>query len=348
MAACSKTRDDKCDGCTLTGPTTLAPGAEGTWVDDKTNSGEWRSTHLNLKERTSFNGYKATMPSGGQGPFVVKVCYGDDERTCCETTVDFPPCSLTGPSTLAQGQAGEFTPSLGLAAATATVNNMVLGAPTPTAFSAMLAAGACSGSINIFYGGRLCGSIEVADSYVDTVGTVVGDSYLEPGSSALYTHNIAGATYTGTLDMVSGVGNNAILRIPESASVGDTFTASWTGRCGVSASMTVTVLPECAGAYDAVCPYGGLGIGPVPRWAGARVLVLDALGSPGDHRIHTVVAIDTTANTGLAVCDGQSAGAWSVFLWEGYGWVMAECNGVDIGPTGLGYVHDVSNTYSEC
>lgn len=248
MAACSKTRDDKCDGCTLTGPSTLAPGAEGTWQDDKTNSGEWRSTHLNLKERTSFNGYKATMPSGGKGPFVVKVCYGDDERTCCETTVDFPPCSLTGPDHLSQGEEGAFVPSLGMSEATAVVRNMEPARNGGTGFVTKLAAGQCTGEIDVYYGGRLCGTKAVADSYAETVGVVSGDTYLGGGETGYYSHNLGpGATYTGSLVLISQNDSGAVLMMPADAAPGASYTASWSARCGVVASMTVSSIYDTDG-----------------------------------------------------------------------------------------------------
>jgi hypothetical protein len=102
MAACAETRDAACSGCTLTGPTVLNPGATGVWVDGKTNSGELKG-QLDLVSRT-FEGYTLRMPSGGSGPFVIQVCYGEDARTCCEAQVNFPPCTLTGPSSLEQGR----------------------------------------------------------------------------------------------------------------------------------------------------------------------------------------------------------------------------------------------------
>lgn len=238
MTACNAARDQQCDLCTLSGPSTLEPGAEGIWTDNKGNAGEWKGT-LALKERTPA-GYKATMPSGGAGPFTVQVCYGKDARQCCEKQVNFPPCSLTGPSQLSVGQEGEYVPSLGMSAASATPTNMDIVRQTATAFVAKLKDGKCTGTINVFYGGRLCGSKTVTDPYVETVGVVVGPATMEPGETAYFAHTLgAGAVYTGSLPLISqsADGTGAILMMPEGAS--GAYTASWTGRCGVTASKAV-------------------------------------------------------------------------------------------------------------
>lgn len=240
MTACNAARAQQCESCTLSGPSTLEPGAEGTWTDNKGNAGEWKEGALKLKERTPA-GYKATMPSGGAGPFTVQVCYGKDARQCCEKQVNFPPCSLTGPSQLSAGQEGEYVPSLGMSAASATPTNMEIVRQTATAFVAKLKEGKCTGSINVFYGGsRLCGSKTVTDPYVETVGVVVGPATMEPGETAYFAHSLgAGAVYTGSLPLISqsSDGTGAILMMPEDAT--GTYTASWAGRCAVTASKAV-------------------------------------------------------------------------------------------------------------
>lgn len=76
---------------------------------------------VKLKSRTFEGGYVATMPTGGTGPFTVKVCYGEDASTCCEAAVNFPPCTLSGPSQLDPGGEGMYLPSRGMSGATVTV-----------------------------------------------------------------------------------------------------------------------------------------------------------------------------------------------------------------------------------
>lgn len=247
MQACEDTREAKCGGCTLSGPSTLAPGENGVWTDGKTNSGEVTGD-LTPVSRNYETGYTLKMPTGGSGEFKVRVCYGEDERTCCEAQVSWPPCSISGPSSLAQGQEGEFVPSLGMTGAGATPKNMDIVRTTDKAIVAKLAAGACEGSIEVYYGGRKCGKQTIEDSYADTVGVVVGESYLEPGETAYYAHSLgAGATYTGDLIVVSQNASGAVLQMPEDAA--GSYVASWSGRCGVSASMTVGQMP-CNGDFS--------------------------------------------------------------------------------------------------
>lgn len=258
MTACNAARAQQCQSCTLSGPSTLEPGAEGTWTDNKGNAGEWKGGGVDLIERTPA-GYKAKMPSGGAGPFTVQVCYGKDARQCCEKQVNFPPCSLTGPSKLSAGQEGEFVPSLGMSAASATVTNMEIVRQTATAFVAKLKEGKCTGSINVFYGVRLCGSKTVTDSYAETVGVVTGPSALAPGETAYFAHSLGdGASYAGTLTVISSGPGGAILQMPDGAT--GSRTAAWGGRCGVTASMTVEAQDpvSCTGYSSKEC-FSGVG-----------------------------------------------------------------------------------------
>jgi hypothetical protein len=237
MTACNAARAQQCESCTLSGPSTLEPGAEGTWTDNKGNTGEWKGGGVDLIERTPA-GYKAKMPSGGAGPFTVQVCYGKDARQCCEKQVNFPPCSLTGPSQLSAGQEGEYVPSLGMSAASATVTNMEVVRKTATSFIAKLVDGKCNGSITVSYGGRLCGTKTVTDSYAETVGVVVGPATMDGGETAFFAHSLgAGATYTGSLPVLGSSVDGAILMMPEGA-VGSHL-VSFTARCGVVASTSV-------------------------------------------------------------------------------------------------------------
>jgi hypothetical protein len=307
MAACAAARSEACDGCTLSGPSTLEPGEEGTWTDGKTNSGEW-SGQLDLVSRTFEGGYTAKMPDGGAGPFTIQVCYGEDARTCCEAEVDFPACSLSGPSSLAQGEEGEFVPSLGMSAAEAVVDGMVLVRQTESAFIAKLAPGACEGSIMVTYGGRLCGVADVTDSYSDTVGVVVGDDYLAGGDTGYFAHNLAGdVEYTGTLALVDDGEGGAILQMPEGAS--GSYTASWSSRCGVTASMTVNAVPGgCSGATSS-------GTGDVPEYfiiAGecytkSGVSVYGRCGAPTGHWITTELCVGYPVDGQPCACSSDTA-----------------------------------------
>lgn len=282
MTACNAARTQQCQSCTLSGPSTLEPGAEGTWTDAKGNSGEWKGGGVDLIERTPA-GYKAKMPMGGAGPFTVQVCYGKDARQCCEKQVNFPPCSLTGPSQLSAGQEGEYIPSLGMSAASATVTNMEIVRQTATAFVAKLKDGKCEGAINVFYGGRLCGTKTVTDSYAETVGVVTGPSALAPGETAYFAHSLGdGASYAGTLTLISSGPGGAILQMPDGTT--GSRTAAWGGRCGVTASMTVEAQDpvSCTGYSSKEC-FSGVGDvgrcwdGPVREIGGAitGVLVVD-------------------------------------------------------------------------
>jgi hypothetical protein len=108
VAQCISARSGVCTQCELSGPATLNPGEVGTWTDNAGNVGE-ASGDLHLVSRTVQEGYTFQMPMGGTGPFTVRACYGSQQQQCCEAEVDYPPCTLTGPSTLAPGADG-YTP----------------------------------------------------------------------------------------------------------------------------------------------------------------------------------------------------------------------------------------------
>lgn len=259
MAACSKTRDDKCDGCTLTGPTTLVPGAEGTWVDGKTNSGEWQDGSVKLKSRTFEGGYTATMPTGGEGPFKVRVCYGEDERTCCEAQVDFPACSLSGPSSLNPGVESLYTPSAGMEGASCVCSGDMELVRTQeysglaTGFVCRMKSNGCEGKVTVMYGGRECGHVDVRNPLKDYQGSVVGPSSLPAGETAIFYHDLGkGATYTGTLPgtpFENELGNGIIGTMPANATPEALFKISFDGPCNSKASKTISSTLNCANIF---------------------------------------------------------------------------------------------------
>jgi hypothetical protein len=217
-------------------------------VDDKGNSGEFRGGGLTLIERTPTTGYKAIMPSGGSGPFTIQVCYGEDARTCCEAQVDFPSCSISGPTEMEPGAEGSFIPSLGMVGAAVSVTGdlqFVRNMAYDVGFVAKMKDGACNGgTVTVTYGGRVCGSINVDSTLKRFVGVVTGPTRLEPGEMAYFAHNLGpGATYNGTLVMGMADDGGAVLVMPDSAEDGETRTASWAGTaCGQVASMTVSTV----------------------------------------------------------------------------------------------------------
>ena len=113
----------------------------------------------------------------------------------------------------------------------------------------------CEGSMTVT---DRCGqSLSRSKSISGTTGTVVGPSVLEPGESGTFYHDLgAGATYTGTLEMVQQSGGGAILRMPAGAS--GNYTASWTASCGRSASMTVSSASGTSCANAASSGSGGV------------------------------------------------------------------------------------------
>lgn len=249
MERCADTRAAKCTDCTLSGPATLNPGEAGAWVDGKTNSGEWKG-ELGLVSRTFEGGYIARMPSGGGGPFTVKVCYGESEDTCCEATVAFPDCVLEGPDELEPGIEGTYVPSLGMSGASVSVGGemvFVRNLPYDLGFVAKMQDGACNGgTVTVSYGGRVCGTLTVDSSLSDFAGYIEGPTVMDAGEMAYFSHNLGpGAVYNGTLVMGSGgVGaDGATLVMPSDAAPNAVYTASWTGGiCGKSASINVECL----------------------------------------------------------------------------------------------------------
>lgn len=111
---------------------------------------------------------------------------------------------------------------------------------------------ACSGNVKVY---DICGgSLSEEISIIGQVGTVTGPSYLEPGTTGTFYHDLPGdVTYTGTLEMVQQSGGGAILRMPSGAN--GSYTASWTGSCGWTASM---------GVESSTCAAPSIGCGSVP------------------------------------------------------------------------------------
>jgi len=246
MAACAAARDEKCTQCVLDGPATLSPGVEGTWTDGKGNNGQFLGGALKLTERTPTGGYKAVMPTGGAGPFTIKVCYGETEDTCCEAQVDFPPCSLSGQTQLNPGVESLYLPSAGMTGAACTCGGDMefvrLGA-YGVGFICRMKPGGCEGTVTVTYGGRLCGTITVENPKKNYVGSVVGDDNLPPGETAIYYHDLGpGAKYTGSLPgttFENELGNGVICTMPANVQTGASYTVSFTGPCVSSATKTV-------------------------------------------------------------------------------------------------------------
>ena len=265
VKSCTDTRAQKCTPCALSGPDTLAPGAEGTWTDGKGNSGEWQQGPVTLKSRTFDGGYVATMPTGGTGPFTVKVCYGANETQCCETQVSYPDCYLTGPSELAPGAEAEYKPSLGMAGATIT-GTMEEVRKTETAFVMRHKSGACSGWLSVSYGGQLCGMMTVGSTLSGDSMAATGPTTMSPGEQGYFAVATTSGNYDGLtladaggMTVVQQAGQGWILRMPDGATGSRTLT--WTASCGRSASVTVAVAPNpvtCTG-YVAKSCYSGIG-----------------------------------------------------------------------------------------
>lgn len=261
---CSQARAQTCTACTLTGPTTLAPGEVGTWVDNKGNSGE-ASGDLTLVSRTVQEGYKFRMPTGGSGPFTVRACYGSNQSQCCEADVDFPPCYLTGPSELAPGAEGEYVPSLGMAGA-AIVGTMVEARRTETAFVMTLPTDTCSGWLSVSYGGQLCGMITVGSTLSSDSMAATGPATMEPGEQGYFAVATTSGNYDGLtladaggMIVVQQAGQGWILRMPDGAT--GTKTLTWTASCGRSASASVSNWCEPYSSYSN-CP----GCAPNSLW----------------------------------------------------------------------------------
>lgn len=260
MSQCNAQRQRVCTECTLTGPSTLGPGEIGTWTDDRGNVGQ-ESGDLVLVSRTVQEGYKFRMPMGGSGPFTVRVCYGPQQQQCCEAQVDYAPCSLSGPTELSPGDEAYYIPSAGLDGAACVCGGdmeFVRMAPLGTAFVCRMRAGGCAGTVTVNYGGQVCGTIDVTNPMQDYVGAVSGPATLEPGETAIYYHDLGpGATYTGTLPGTpfSGeLGHGITGTMPGNATSGQSFTVSFAGACGSTASMTVSPDP-CSGGPVVPEPY---------------------------------------------------------------------------------------------
>jgi hypothetical protein len=270
VAKCAEARAAKCTPCTLTGPTILNPGETGVWVDGKGNSGEV-SGGLDLVSRDFENGYTLRMPTGGQGPFTIRVCYGEDEASCCEADVDFPPCSLSGATTLEPGVESLYMPSAGMEGAVCSCGGdmeFVRLGGYDLGFVCRMKTGGCEGTVTVTYGGRVCGMITVRNPIQGYSGVVAGDNFLDAGETAIYYHDLGiGARYTGSIPLSSqfenDLGNGAVVTMPGNASAGTEYAVSFDGMCGSSAAKTVTAMPDSCDGF----PSEGSG-NPVGQYIG--------------------------------------------------------------------------------
>lgn len=261
VAGCTTARSQKCDPCELSGPDVLAPGATGVWTDGKTNSGEVVGAFAPPVSRDFATGYTLRMPTGGTGPFTVKVCYGEGDAQCCEAQVDYPACYLTGPSELAPGAEAEYTPSLGMAGATIT-GTMEQVRTTATSFVMRHKPNTCSGWLSVSYGGQLCGMMTVGSTLSSDSMAATGPATMEPGESGYFAVATTSGNYDGlTLVDAGGMivdqhaGNGWILRMPDGATGAKTVT--WTASCGRSASVTVSAVnPATCTGYVQRNPVG--------------------------------------------------------------------------------------------
>lgn len=248
MEACADARAAKCTQCTLTGPTTLNPGEVGTWTDGKTNSAEVSGgSALTFVSRDFETGYHLRMPTGGQGPFTIRVCYGETPESCCDEQVDFPPCSLSGVDTLTPGTEALYLPSAGMEGAVCTCGGdmeFVRLGGYGVGFVCRMKSGGCEGSVTVAYGGVVCGTIAVRNPMKDYQGAVVGPSTMEPGKTAIYYHDIGTNTaYTGTIpgsQFDNELGSGVVATMPANAALGSEYTISFSGLCGSNATKTVT------------------------------------------------------------------------------------------------------------
>lgn len=323
VKSCTDTRAQKCTSCTLSGPDTLNPGETGTWTDNKGNSGEWQPGSVTLVSRDFATGYHATMPSGGTGPFTVKVCYGEGESQCCETTVDYPACYLTGPSELAPGAEAEYKPSLGMAGATIT-GTMEQVRPTATSFVMRHKPNTCSGWLSVSYGGQLCGMMTVGSTLSSDSMAATGPTTMEPGEQGYFAVATTSGNYDGlTLADAGGMivaqhaGQGWILRMPDGAT--GTKTLTWTASCGRSASMTVTVetVVDCAALPRSGC--GTVTTGHVYQGPGTGECYV--VGDTYSGYPYGGYCYNQTLN---AACGGQF---WTSFIWD---WqpIVVSCTGL--------------------
>ena len=111
-----------------------------------------------------------------------------------------------------------------------------------------------------------CGnSATMDDAYSKTVA-ISGETVLDAGDSAHYTHNLDDAVYVGTLELVEEYSGGAILRMPSATASGSIYTAAWVGKCNTSVSMDVTAIAllNCPGGLSQCeIAYGGPGY-PIP------------------------------------------------------------------------------------
>jgi hypothetical protein len=329
MAACAAARNAKCTPCTLTGPATLNPGEEGNWTDGKTNSAEvGGGSGLTFVSRDFVTGYRLRMPTGGQGPFTIRVCYGDTPESCCEAQVDFPPCSLSGPTLLEPGVEGTYVPSLGMEGASVVVGgemqfvrNLLYG----VGFVAKMKEGACNGgTVSVSYGGRVCGLITVDSTLKGFTPYISGPLTMDQGEMAYFSHNLGpGATYTGTLPVGTVGTDGAVLIMPSDAADGATYIVSWEGvTCGQTASIEVHTLSDYS------CPYPSSGTGTVPF--GSIVSAQD------------ICMRVTTTHYGQTnwACTPEVFGTWWVSRYGGGGpWVCSHC--LDAVSSGMSYLLEV-------
>ena len=166
------------------------------------------------------------------------------------------------------------------------------------------------------------------------VGTVVGETTLEPGESGYFavsfpSGNYEALTYTGTLELVEASGTGAILRMPAGAT--GSYTASWAASCGRSATITVTpqLLVDCLGDGSIMCdmPLTGIGCpdsgsfctalgcveltGEVVN-AGSNGSVYTAPGTYSITRVQTIWYYSP-----MMVCNyGTNSNGWGPFVWK--------------------------------
>ncbi|MGE4442128.1 MAG: Ig-like domain-containing protein [Desulfomicrobium sp.] len=271
MDACAAARAAKCTPCVLTGPSTLNPGEEGLWDDGKGNLADVTGGNALTFVSKSEAGYVLKMPTGGQGPFTIRVCYGEEESDCCEAEVDFPPCSLSGVTELDPGVESLYLPSAGMEGAACTCSGDMefvrLGA-YGIGFICRMKIGGCQGTVTIAYGGRVCGVITVNNPKKDYVGSVAGPNALEQGESAIFYHNLGpGAEYIGSLPgtpFENELGNGFIGTMDPSAADGQLFTVEFRGPCNSLVAHTVTAGIEscddigstsCIGAFPGTGGY---------------------------------------------------------------------------------------------
>lgn len=335
VKSCTDTRAQKCTSCTLSGPDTLNPGETGTWTDNKGNSGEWQPGSVTLVSRDFATGYHATMPSGGTGPFAVKVCYGEGESQCCETTVDYPACYLTGPSELAPGAEAEYKPSLGVSGATVT-GTMEEVRRTSDAIIMRHKPNTCSGWLSVSYGGQLCGMITVGSTLSSDSMAATGPATMEPGEQGYFAVATTSGNYDGLtladaggMIVVQQAGQGWILRMPDGATGSKTLT--WTASCGRSASLSVSVqiMTDCLGDGTLMCinPTTGSGCPSSGSYCTPQGCVeltgeeIDAgsngsvYTSPGTYTITRVQKI--WSYSPMMVCNyGTNANGFGPFVWK--------------------------------